>query len=252
MNRRGFFSTAAQQLRILASDVVVDARADAGCGGGRLDTRSRPGDSAWPSEASWDRLGRDVEGRLRQGAVAVRGVPGNAIGLELRASVQGIEEPLLSRRRDRADAIPRQVDAWNSRPSAYAVAAKTKDDVVAAVDFARQNKLRLVVRRAEVTVTGTSNAADSLLMWTRRMNVVTMHEAFVGAGCAGNIRRSRRSLSKQVQSRGRSMTSSRQQGGRVRSRRRLHDRGRCRHDSKRGLRKFFQVLRDGCGGLAGG
>ena len=33
---------------------------------------------------------------------------------------------------------------------------------------------------------GTSNAADSLLIWTRHMNAVTLHDAFVGAGCAGN------------------------------------------------------------------
>ena len=32
---------------------------------------------------------------------------------------------------------------------------------------------------------GTSNAADSLLVWTRRMNSVVMHDAFVGAGCEG-------------------------------------------------------------------
>ena len=32
---------------------------------------------------------------------------------------------------------------------------------------------------------GTSNAADSLLIWTRGMNAVTLHDAFVGAGCAG-------------------------------------------------------------------
>ena len=30
---------------------------------------------------------------------------------------------------------------------------------------------------------GTSNAADSLLIWTRGMHAVTVHDAFVGAGC---------------------------------------------------------------------
>ena len=33
---------------------------------------------------------------------------------------------------------------------------------------------------------GTSNAADSLLIWTRHMNAIVSHDAFVGAGCAGN------------------------------------------------------------------
>ena len=38
------------------------------------------------------------------------------------------------------------VDAWTSTPSVYAVAAKTTRDVVAAVNFARENNLRLVVK----------------------------------------------------------------------------------------------------------
>ena len=38
------------------------------------------------------------------------------------------------------------VDAWPSRPSAYAVAAQTTADVVAAVNFAREHDLRLVVK----------------------------------------------------------------------------------------------------------
>jgi FAD/FMN-containing dehydrogenase len=64
------------------------------------------------------------------------------------------------------------------------VAARTTDDVVAAVDFARENNLRVVVKGGGHSYQGTSNAADSLLIWTRNMNAVTVHEAFVGAGCA--------------------------------------------------------------------
>jgi FAD/FMN-containing dehydrogenase len=77
------------------------------------------------------------------------------------------------------------VDAWTSRPSAYAVAAGTADDVVAAVNFARENNLRLVVKGGGHSYQGTSNAADSLLVWTRRMNAITLHDAFVGSGCDG-------------------------------------------------------------------
>src|SRR3712207_8764086 len=32
---------------------------------------------------------------------------------------------------------------------------------------------------------GTSSAPDSLLVWTRRMNRVLLHDAFVPAGCEG-------------------------------------------------------------------
>jgi FAD/FMN-containing dehydrogenase len=77
------------------------------------------------------------------------------------------------------------VGAWTSQPSVYAVAAKTTADIVAAVKFARKNSLRLVVKGGGHSYQGTSNAADSLLIWTRHMNAIVMHDAFVGTGCAG-------------------------------------------------------------------
>ena len=79
------------------------------------------------------------------------------------------------------------VGAWTSMPSVYAVAARTTQDVIAAVDFARRNRLRLVVKGGGHSYQGTSNAADSLLIWTRHMNQITLHDAFVAEGCAGQV-----------------------------------------------------------------
>jgi hypothetical protein len=77
------------------------------------------------------------------------------------------------------------VDAWTSQPSDYAVAARNTADVVAAVNFAREHRLRLVVKGGGHSYQGTSNAPDSLLIWTRHMNRVTLHDAFVAQGCEG-------------------------------------------------------------------
>jgi FAD/FMN-containing dehydrogenase len=77
------------------------------------------------------------------------------------------------------------VDAWTARPSVYAVAAETTGDVVAAVNFAREHNLRLVVRGGGHSYLGTSNAPDSLLIWTRRMNGIVRRDDFVASGCAG-------------------------------------------------------------------
>ena len=74
-------------------------------------------------------------------------------------------------------------DAWVSQPSVYAVAAETSADVIAAVNFAREHKLRLAVKGGGHSYQGTSNASDSLLVWTRRMNHIELHEAFVPQGC---------------------------------------------------------------------
>jgi FAD/FMN-containing dehydrogenase len=75
------------------------------------------------------------------------------------------------------------VDAWNSKPSAYAVKVQATADVVAAVNFARENNLRLVIKGGGHSYQGTSDAPDSLLIWTREMNGITQHDAFVPVGC---------------------------------------------------------------------
>jgi len=46
-------------------------------------------------------------------------------------------------------------------------------DVVAAVNFARDNNLRLVVKGGGHSYQGTSNAPDSLLIWTISQTVLT-------------------------------------------------------------------------------
>jgi FAD/FMN-containing dehydrogenase len=75
------------------------------------------------------------------------------------------------------------VDAWFTKPSVYAVTAKRPEHIAAAVNFARENELRLVVKGGGPSYQGTSNAPDSLLVWTRRMDDINMHDAFVPHGC---------------------------------------------------------------------
>src|SRR5262249_37618489 len=75
------------------------------------------------------------------------------------------------------------LDAWTPAPSVYAVAARNTTDVVAAVDFAREHRLRLVAKGTGHSYLGTSNAPDSLLVWTHDMNGITIHDAFVPKGC---------------------------------------------------------------------
>ena len=77
------------------------------------------------------------------------------------------------------------VDAWTSKPSAYAVASRPATMSWRPSISPASNNLRLVVKGGGHSYQGTSNAADSLLIWTRKMNAVTLHGAFVPDGCAG-------------------------------------------------------------------
>jgi FAD/FMN-containing dehydrogenase len=145
--------------------------------------RVRPGDPGWPGEAQWASLNRAVGGRLIRLPdpwAACRAAPSGTACTEL---FRSLTNPYFLGDAPGLTQTLGWVDAWTSRPSAWAVVARTSADVVAAVDFARTNRLRLVVKGGGHSYQGTSNAADSLLIWTRRMNDVALHDAFVGDGC---------------------------------------------------------------------
>ena len=158
-----------------------------GGGAGAPFRRVRPGDPSWPSAAAWEALNRQTEGRL----IPVRS-PLAACARSLQEAtcvefIKRVKNPYYLGDEVGLTQTLGWVDAWTSQPSVYAVAARRTADVVAAVNFARDNRLRLVVKGGGHSYLGTSSAPDSLLIWTRRMSAITVHDRFVGAGCAGRV-----------------------------------------------------------------
>jgi Berberine and berberine like/FAD binding domain len=150
-------------------------------------SRVRPGDPQWPCDGVWEELGRRLEGQLIKVASPLSACVDAPspdvwahIARELKNPYYLGDEVGLTEKLG-------WVGAWTSRPSVYAVAAKSTAAVVAAVNFARTHKLRLVVKGGWHSYQGTSNAADSLLIWTRPMSAVVLHDAFVGSGCKGRV-----------------------------------------------------------------
>jgi FAD/FMN-containing dehydrogenase len=172
-------------LGILAGLPFLNGLARGASAAAQPQARVRLGDPAWPSEASWDQLDRDVGGRL----IKVRSPLADCVSGSFDEGCEQIFKELKNPYYLGDEVGLTQslgwVGAWTSEPSVYAVAAKTTQDVVAAVDFARANNLRLVVKGGGHSYQGTSNAPDSLLIWTRHMNAIVLHDAFIGAGCAG-------------------------------------------------------------------
>jgi FAD/FMN-containing dehydrogenase len=149
------------------------------------DSRVRPGDADWPSEEKWNDLNRAVGGRLfkaRSPLEACRAEPDGASCAEV---FKELKNPYYIGDDATLTQTCGWVDAWTARPAVYAVEARTAQDVAAAVNFARDNRLRLVVKGGGHSYLGTSNAADSLSIWTRRMNGIAVHDAFVPQNCEG-------------------------------------------------------------------
>lgn len=141
--------------------------------------RVRPDDVAWPGPDKWAVLQQQTSGRLlKLTSPFAASAPAEARveALEnLKNSFYVGDQPALTQTSGWAG-------AWVSRPSAFAVAAEGAADVAAAVDFARKHHLRLVVKGGGHSYQGTSSSADSLLVWTRRMNQIQLHDAFVPKG----------------------------------------------------------------------
>jgi FAD/FMN-containing dehydrogenase len=148
-------------------------------------SRVRPGQPAWPSEERWRMLGQEVGGALVKVQSPLAGCLAAPAGPACAQLFKMASNPYFLGDEVGLTQTLAWVDAWTSRPSTYAVAARTTKDVVAAINFAREHNLRLVVKGGGHSYQGTSNAPDSLLIWTRKMNDVTLHDAFVGAGCEG-------------------------------------------------------------------
>lgn len=150
-------------------------------------SRVRPGDPLWPANGEWQELKKKVNGRLSR------------VDSPLEACKKGTKTNLCSELFHKM-ANPYYIshqpgftqtlgwaDAWTSRPSVYAIKAEKTADVVAGVKFAKTHNLRLVVKGGAHSYQGRSNSKDSLLIWTRPMNGVTLHDAFVPEKCSGII-----------------------------------------------------------------
>jgi len=180
MNRRRFLKHAA------AFPLLAKLRLDApkAAASAKPFRRVRPSDSDWPSPEKWARLREQVGDRLipvTSPLAPCRDAPGSAA---CAARLEEMQNPWFIAGEAGGTQLAGWQDAWTSSPSAYAVEAQKTEDVAAAVNFARDNRLRLVVKGGGHSYLGTSNAPDSLLVWTKDLRRIDVHDAFVPHGCA--------------------------------------------------------------------
>src|SRR6478735_1604770 len=162
MNRRRLLQAAAAANPLLPS-LIPGLCAPASATSGPM-RRVRPGDPAWPSDESWSRLGREVTGRLVKVQSPLTACVAAPSSTRCAQVFEALRNPYYLGDEVGLTQSLGWVDAWTSMPSANAVAAQTTQDVVAAVNFARDLRLRLVVKGGGHSYQGTSNAADSLLI----------------------------------------------------------------------------------------
>lgn len=149
---------------------------------------ARPGEPGWPTPAQWSALGDSIGGRLVKGQSAFTVCEPGAGSAACTDLFKNLLNPFYIDQSVNLTQTLGWTDAFTSQPSAYAVLAADGADVAAAVNFAREHNVRLVVKSGGHSYQGTSNAADSLLVWTRlNMQAIEVLDSFVPQGGEGVI-----------------------------------------------------------------
>src|SRR5260370_28960523 len=180
MNRRAF-------LKAIGSAALLPIL-PRGLSAGTTFRRRRPSDATWPSQSAWKQMNDAVGGNLIPADFPLSLLKTDPTGAAAKLFAENIRNPYYIGDQPGLTQTLGWVDAWATKPSVYAVAARNARDIAEAVNFARENDLRLVVKGGGHSYQGTSNAPDSLLIWTRHMNDIEMRPEFVPQGCERTLR----------------------------------------------------------------
>ena len=149
---------------------------------------ARPGEAGWPSPAQWAALGESVGGRLVPVQSAFTACQPDAGSAGCASLFTNLTDPFYIDQSASLTQTLGWLGGFTAQPSAYAVLAESSADVAAAVNFAREHNVRLVVKGGGHSYLGTSSAPDSLLIWTRpSMQAIELHDSFVPQGAAGRV-----------------------------------------------------------------
>jgi len=134
---------------------------------GTASRASGAGHADWPAVAEWDRLKEEVGGRLIRVKPAIEACLEAPGGPACAARLKSMSNPFFVETQPGATILTGWYEAWESEPSAYAVAVEGPEDVAAAVRFAAKHGVKLVVKGTGHDYLGRSSAPKSLLVWTR-------------------------------------------------------------------------------------
>jgi hypothetical protein len=143
---------------VAALPLLPALRASAGSRAvGEAFRRVRPSDSGWPSAAEWSRLNEAVGGNLLEVQPLLAACQSDPASAACRELIANLHNPFYIGDQAAGTQVSGWLDAWTPSASRYAVKARSSADVQAAVNFAREHRLRLTVKGGGHSYQGTSN-----------------------------------------------------------------------------------------------
>ena len=138
MNRRTFLKA--------SGAAAIISMMPRGLGAATTVSRCRPGDAAWPSKSVWKQLNETVGGNLIPVDFPISILQKDPDSDAAKQLWKNLKNPFFIGDQPGLTQSLGWVDAWDTKPSVYGVAARNAADIAAAVKFARDNNLRLVVK----------------------------------------------------------------------------------------------------------
>ncbi|MED7788582.1 FAD-binding protein [Francisella sp. 19X1-34] len=145
--------------------------------------RCLPSQSCWPTKEQWSTFAKSLKGKLIKPLAPLDKCKLNSDSKDCKASIVKIKNPFYLQSDPGRNESQGWYGAWSNNASSYAVEAANTNDVVQAVNFAREHNLRLVIKGAGHDYLGRSNAPDSLLIWTHNMRDITYDKHFHPQNC---------------------------------------------------------------------
>ena len=141
--------------------------------------RCKPAESCWPDGKVWGKLADSLNGKLIKPQLLTMECQKDANSKKCLGELNAIKNPFYIQSKAGGTQTQGWYKAWDTAPSIYAVEAKTTQDIVAAVNFARKYNLRLIIKGGGHDYLGRSSAPDSLLVWTHDMRQVKYESMFI-------------------------------------------------------------------------
>lgn len=147
--------------------------------------RVRPGDAGWPSPKQWQALAARLDGALEGSRSALDTLMQQNGGKVTKAVLKKLVNPFYLQDFSGSTQSLGWLDGWKSAQSAKVGIPVNAGDVSELVKFSRMHDLRLVIKGGGHSYYGQSCAPDSLLVWTRDLTGITVHDDFVPQGGNG-------------------------------------------------------------------
>lgn len=145
-----------------------------------------PTQRCWPDSSEWLHLNMQLNGHLLKARSPLAPCYSNPQNMACKNILDDLKSPFFIESNPNLSQSNGWFNAWNFTISPYVAAVENVNEIATAVNFARQHRIKLVIKGTGHDYLGRSNAPDSLLIWTHHMRKITINNQFIPQGCKKN------------------------------------------------------------------